>query len=149
MAVQVRGVQHVVHAGAGQVLTHSSICPGNSEAQQLALPCCDGSVQVLQVGVLTLLYLPCSRWPLSALLQGQACWGAQPVHALQVERLALPHPRGRIWLVSALLKEQVQRAIHLLQVGLLPMLHLLQEMAAVRADTGCVEARLKGLVGRR
>ena len=72
VAVQARGVQHVVHAVARQVLIHSSIRPGTSEAQQLALPCCDASVQVLQIGVLALLYLPCSRWPVSTVLQGQA-----------------------------------------------------------------------------
>ena len=71
VALPARGGQHVVHPVAGQVLVHSPICPGSSEAQQLALPCCDSFVHVLQVGVLTVLHLPCSRGLASAQLQQQ------------------------------------------------------------------------------
>ena len=83
--------QHVVHPVTGQVLVHSSICPGGSEAQQLALPCCNSSVHVLQVGALTVLHLhngPCRRAGVSTLAAAGSrrqkccrgfCWGCLPV----------------------------------------------------------------------
>ena len=62
---------------------------------------------------------------------------------LQVERLALLHPPGSAWLEAALLQEQVEQAPHVLQVVMLPIVHLMQDTVGVRAGTAVLKAWLK------